>query len=73
MISYIYFDFNVIKFGRKKILIIAIVGFTLMSVFGGLATSLSELIAIRFIQGAFGAVLTPLSMSSFHSTSIDFR
>ncbi len=52
------------KFGRKKILIIAIFGFTLMSVFGGLATSLSELIAIRFIQGAFGAVLTPLSMST---------
>ena len=35
------------RFGRKRILIIAIIGFTLMSVFGALANSLSEIIAIR--------------------------
>jgi len=52
------------KFGRKKILILAIIGFTLMSIFGAFANSLVELIAIRFIQGCFGAVLTPLSMST---------
>ena len=52
------------RFGRKRILIIAIIGFTLMSVFGALANSLSEIIAIRFVQGCFGAVLTPLSMST---------
>lgn len=52
------------RFGRKKILIIAIFGFTTMSVLGGLANSLNELIAIRFVQGGFGAVLTPLSMST---------
>ena len=52
------------KFGRKKILIIAIFGFTVTSVLAGLAGSLNELIAIRFVQGGFGAVLTPLSMST---------
>jgi len=52
------------KFGRKKILIIAILGFTITSVLAGLAGSLNELITIRFIQGGFGAVLTPLSMST---------
>ena len=52
------------KFGRKKILIIAILGFTITSMLAGLAGSLNELIAIRFIQGGFGAVLTPLSMST---------
>jgi MFS transporter, DHA2 family, multidrug resistance protein len=52
------------KFGRKRVLIVAIVGFTMTSALAGLAGSLNELIAIRFIQGGFGAVLTPLSMST---------
>ena len=52
------------RFGRKKILIGAIIGFIVASVLAGLAGSLNELIAIRFFQGVFGAVLTPLSMST---------
>ena len=35
-----------------------------MSVLGAFSSSLGELIVIRFIQGCFGAVLTPLSMST---------
>lgn len=52
------------RFGRKKMLLVAIIGFTVTSVLAGLAGSLNELIAIRFLQGVFGAVLTPLSMST---------
>ncbi len=52
------------RFGRKKILLGAIIGFTVASILAGLSESLNEMIAIRFFQGVFGAVLTPLSMST---------
>ena len=52
------------RFGRKKILLGAIIGFTVASILAGLSENLNEMIAIRFFQGVFGAVLTPLSMST---------
>ena len=49
------------RFGLRRILSIAIAGFTASSMLCGLATSLDEMIAFRAIQGAFGASLVPLS------------
>lgn len=45
--------------GRRKLFIIGMSGFTLASVACGLAPSIELLIAARFLQGAFGAVMIP--------------
>jgi DHA2 family multidrug resistance protein len=50
-------------FGRKRLLILAVMGFTGASLLCGLATSLWMLIAFRIVQGATGGVLQPLSQS----------
>ncbi|MBI1363727.1 MAG: DHA2 family efflux MFS transporter permease subunit [Proteobacteria bacterium] len=52
------------RFGRKKIFLTAIAGFTLTSVLCGLATSIEEMVAFRLLQGVFGASLVPLSQST---------
>ncbi|MBK3745382.1 DHA2 family efflux MFS transporter permease subunit [Paraburkholderia aspalathi] len=49
------------KFGRKRILLIAIVGFVVASVLCGLSQSLVEIVGFRLLQGLFGAALVPLS------------
>ena len=51
------------RFGRKRLLIAAILGFTVSTVLCGLATSLPELILWRTCQGLFGAPLVPLSQA----------
>lgn len=48
-------------FGRKKLLIIAVIGFTTASVCCGLAPSLPLLIFFRVLQGAAGGSLQPTS------------
>jgi DHA2 family multidrug resistance protein len=50
-------------FGRKRLLIMAVIGFTGASLLCGLATSLWMLIAFRIIQGASGGVLQPISQA----------
>jgi EmrB/QacA subfamily drug resistance transporter len=47
------------KFGRRRLFLIGIVGFTLASIACGLALSPVQIIAARLIQGAFGALLIP--------------
>ena len=47
------------RFGRKRILLTAITGFTLSSVLCGLAPTLPLLITFRILQGAFGGTLQP--------------
>lgn len=47
--------------GRKKLLLINIVGFTLSSVLCGLANSLTTIVLMRTLQGIFGACLIPLA------------
>ena len=42
--------------GRRKVLLISIAGFTLTSALCGIATSLSELVLFRALQGALGAL-----------------
>ena len=50
-------------FGRKRILMISIGGFTAASVLCGLAPNLPALILFRVIQGATGGGLQPLSQA----------
>ncbi len=49
------------RFGRKRLFLVTIVGFTLASMLCGMAGSLTEIVVFRFLQGAFGAGLVPLS------------
>ena len=51
------------RFGRKRLLMMAVSGFTAASFFCGLAPSLSFLIIFRIIQGACGGGLQPLSQA----------
>ena len=50
-------------FGRKRLLLLSVVGFTLTSVLCGMAPSLGFLIVCRIIQGATGGVMQPLSQA----------
>ncbi len=51
------------RFGRKRVLLVAIAGFVAASVLCGLAQSLSQIVGFRLLQGFFGASLVPLSQS----------
>lgn len=51
------------RFGRKRLFLVAVAGFTVTSLLCGAATSLPEMVAFRFLQGVFGAPLVPLSQS----------
>jgi MFS transporter, DHA2 family, multidrug resistance protein len=51
------------RFGRKRLLMLAVTGFTIASFFCGLAPSLPFLIIFRVIQGACGGGLQPLSQA----------
>lgn len=52
------------RFGRKRLFIYSIAGFTIASMFCGMAGSLDQLVAARIAQGACGAVLVPLSQAT---------
>lgn len=49
--------------GRRRALLIGLVGFTLASIGGGLAVSAEMLIAARAVQGVFGALVTPSALA----------
>ena len=51
------------QFGRKRLLMMAVVGFTGASFMCGLAPNLTALILFRVIQGAAGGVMQPLSQA----------
>ena len=51
------------RFGRKRIFMWAVVGFTVTSMLCGAAQSLSQIVLFRLLQGVFGASLVPLSQS----------
>ena len=55
-------------FGRKRVFLFGLAGFTLFSFLGGLAQSSGELIAARAAQGIGGAVLAPASLSLLTAT-----
>jgi MFS transporter, DHA2 family, multidrug resistance protein len=50
-------------FGRKNLLMISVVGFTIASFLCGLAPTLGSLIFFRIVQGATGGALQPLSQA----------
>src|SRR6266540_2562557 len=50
-------------FGRKRLLMLSVVGFTGASFLCGLAPTLGTLIAFRILQGATGGALQPLSQA----------
>jgi EmrB/QacA subfamily drug resistance transporter len=58
-------------FGRRRILLIGLVGFAAASALGGAATGFGTLIAARAVQGAFGAVLAPAALSLLTITFSD--
>ena len=51
------------KFGRKRVLMVAVVGFVTASVLCGIAQSLVQIVVFRLLQGFFGAALVPLGQS----------
>ena len=51
------------RYGRKNFLIFSIMAFTVASALCGAATSLSEMVTFRLLQGVFGASLVPLSQA----------
>src|SRR3977135_66184 len=54
------------RFGGKRILLSAIVVFTVASALCGLASSLGELVAFRILQGAGGGMLAPVGMAMLY-------
>lgn len=51
------------RFGRKRIFILSVTGFTIASMMCGAAQDLSQIVLFRLLQGVFGAFLVPLSQS----------
>ncbi|MBR7837938.1 MFS transporter [Actinospica durhamensis] len=59
--------------GRKRIFLIGLVGFALASALGGLAQNEGMLFGARALQGAFGALLAPASLSLITVTFTDVK
>jgi EmrB/QacA subfamily drug resistance transporter len=57
--------------GRKRALILGLVGFAGASAVGGFSTSFAMLVSARTIQGAFGAILAPAVLSLLTTTFAD--
>src|SRR5262245_10470408 len=51
-------------FGRKRLFLVCVIGFTIASALCGLATSLTQVVTFRLLQGMFGAALVPLSQAT---------
>ena len=51
------------RFGRKKLLIVAVAGFTIASGLCGAAQTLDQMVMFRLLQGVFGAPLVPMSQA----------
>ena len=51
------------RFGKRRFILVAVGGFTIMSALCGMAQSLEQIVLFRILQGAFGAALGPLSQT----------
>ncbi len=51
------------RFGRKRVFLISVAGFTAASALCGMAGSLAEIVLFRLLQGLCGAALVPLSQA----------
>lgn len=56
------------RYGVKRIFLIAVAGFTIASMLCGIASSLTEIVFFRLLQGIFGAALVPLSQTTLLDT-----
>ena len=52
------------RFGRKKLFIICVAGFTIASFLCALAQNIEQMVLFRLLQGMAGAALVPLSQST---------
>jgi len=52
------------RFGRRRLFLVSVLGFTAASALCGLAQSLSEAVLFRIVQGLLGAALVPLSQAT---------
>ncbi|MBR7829015.1 MFS transporter [Actinospica sp. MGRD01-02] len=59
--------------GRKRVFLVGLVGFALASALGGLAQNEGMLFGARALQGAFGAILAPASLSLITVTFTDVK
>ena len=48
------------RYGRKRLFLICLAGFTVTSMMCGAAQSLPQMVIFRILQGSFGAALVPL-------------
>jgi MFS transporter, DHA2 family, multidrug resistance protein len=51
------------RFGRKKLFIVCVAGFTVASLLCGISQNVGQIVTFRIMQGMFGAALVPLSQS----------
>ena len=51
------------RFGRKRVFLVSVAGFTVASALCGLSESLTQIVGARLLQGLFGASLVPLSQA----------
>ncbi|WP_312525704.1 DHA2 family efflux MFS transporter permease subunit [Paracoccus sp. (in: a-proteobacteria)] len=51
------------RYGRRRLIMTAIIGFTISSALCGASVSITMMVACRILQGLFGAFLIPLSQS----------
>ncbi len=51
------------RFGRTRLFVIAVLGFTFASILCGMAQSIGQIVLFRLLQGMFGASLVPLSQA----------
>jgi DHA2 family multidrug resistance protein len=52
------------RIGRKRLMLLAVVGFTIASLLCAIATSLPEMVLFRLLQGVSGAFLVPLAQAT---------
>ena len=52
------------RYGRKKVLVLSVVVFTVSSALCGVAQSLGQIVLFRFLQGLAGAALVPQSQAA---------
>ncbi|HEX4060194.1 MAG TPA: MFS transporter [Streptosporangiaceae bacterium] len=57
--------------GRRRMLIIGLIGFAAASALGGASTGFAMLVLGRGLQGAFGAMLAPAALSTLTTTFTD--
>ena len=56
------------RYGRRPALLVGLVGFAIASAVGALCASPGQLIAVRFVMGAFAALIFPTTLSVITNT-----